>query len=316
MTDEVEREVPPPVSPATVPSIKVEINCETLEEFLEFFGPLMANAQPKVETVKVIVPNIVPEPKNDPEPQPEKEEAAENTQACRSCDVVLVVGENWYPSQAKISNYRCKTCQNQYYAERKKAKESGEASPKTNMGRPRTRKCNECGTNETPKWRIHKGKQVCDACKTRFREAGKSTEEGEQKQEETKPKQPRRRNLAWTTKPTGKGKGKKKASKPADPKPTQEQPKTRPVNDMFTAAYDAMATAIASTSMADTNSILETINVTEAEQEMATEIVMKLMRAAAGHAKNEFNIGTGENPTLLCFSAGATLPSLDILRAY
>jgi len=301
-----------------VPSIKVEINCETWEEFVEFFGPLMANAQPEVETVvKAIVPDAVPEPTDEPEPQPEKEEAAEKTHACRGCEAVLVVGENWYPSQAKISNYRCKSCQNQYNAERKKAKESGE-SPKTNKGRPRTRTCNECGTKDTPQWRMHKGERVCNACKMRFRRAEKSTEEGEQKQEETKQKPKSRRNLAWTTKPTGnkKGKGKKKASKPADPEPTQEQPKTRPVNDMFTAAYDAMATAIASTSMADTNSILETINVTEAEQEMATEIVMKLMRAAAGHAKNEFNIGTGDNPTLLCFSAGATLPSLDILRAY
>ena len=91
----------------------------------------------------------------------------------------------------------------------------------------------------------------------------------------------------------------KKEKKQSEPEPTKEQPKTRPVNDMFTLAYDAMATAIASNSMADTNSILETMSVTEAEQEMATEIVMKLMRALLRLPRTSSASGKGQpNPAL------------------
>ena len=230
-------------------------------------------------------------------------------------------------------------------AKAKKSNDDSNESPKepnsrNKGGRPKTKKCSECETMETSQWRKHNGKVVCNACKMRIkrnaspkkrdtsgwtpekraaaseRAKARHANGGFKPKDETKKpaKKPTRRKLAWTTPPTGKkGKGKTSTS---DLKPTQEQPKTRPVNDMFSDIYDAMATAIGETSMADINSILEAINATEAEKEMATEVATKLMRAAAAHAANEFHVGEGKNPTLLCLSEGAPLPTLDILRAY
>lgn len=305
-----------------MPTFKVEINCDSIEEFIEIFSPLVSNKQIVVEAV--VKPTTKPTETTQPvkektEPTPDSKEPEAKSATCKKCDVALVSGENWYASHAKSSNYTCSDCHKQYQNERnrkKRAEKRAGKAPKN--GRPRTRTCTSCNTMETPQWRQHKGKVVCNACKMRLRreeKKGKETpaEKPEEPEQPAKSKKPSRRGrkLAWTTPPKGK-KGKK--AKP-DPKP-QEQPKTRSVNDMFSAAYDALSNAISTKNTADTNSVLETMSVIEAEKEMATEIVIKLMRAAGGHSVNDFAFAEGKNPTLLCFSAGAELPALNILRAY
>lgn len=302
-----------------MPTFKVEINCESVEEFIEIFSPLVSNKQIVVEAVvqPTTKPTETTQPvKEETEPTPELKEPKAKSATCKKCDAALVSGENWYASHEKSSNYTCSDCHKQYQNERNKkkraTKRAGKA-PKT--GRPRTRTCTSCNTMETPQWRMHKGKQVCNACKMRaLREEKKGKETSAEKPEETKVKKtekPARRFRKVTVPKKGrKGKAKPKPTKP------KEQPKTRSVNAMFSAAYDALSSAISTNNTADTNSVLEAMSVIEKEKEMATEIVIKLMRAAGGHSVNDFAFAEGKNPTLLCFSAGAELPALNILRAY
>lgn len=294
-----------------MPTIKVQIECESVEEFIEIFGPLVSNTQTVVEATVIPASQPVTEPKPDSEPKPEPAKQEKKKASA------------WTPEKRKAQSERMKKirAERHWSTKTKKAQETKEETKEKSKEKPKESKKKTKGKKRkksTSGWTAEKRKAAGDRMRARMAKKKAEKEKAAQKEqkesEKTKPKGRKGRNLAWTERPTGK-KGKKE-KKQSEPEPTKEQPKTRPVNDMFTLAYDAMATAIASTSMADTNSILETMSVTEAEQEMATEIVMKLMRAAAGHAKNEFSIGEGDNPTLLCFSAGATLPSLDILRAY
>lgn len=292
-----------------MPTIKVQIECESIEEFIEIFGPLVSNTQTVVEATVIPASQPVTEPKPDSEPKPEP--AKQEKKA-----------SGWTPEKRKAQSERMKKirAERHWSTKTKKAQETKEETKEKSEEKPKDTKKTKGKKRKksTSGWTAEKRKAAGDRMRARMAKKKAEKEKAAQKEqkesEETKPKGRKGRKLSWTERPTGK-KGKKGKKQP-EPEPTKEQPKTRPVNDMFTQAYDAMATAIASKSMADTNSILETMSVTEAEQEMATEIVMKLMRAAAGHAKNEFSIGEGDNPTLLCFSAGATLPSLDILRAY
>jgi len=101
---------------------------------------------------------------------------------CRKCGVELTVGENWWPSYAKTSNYICIECaQNknrQYYQERKEElriasrqflAEHGDCNLNYYRAHPGKESCRECGAGLIVKenWRpscAKGGKRICITC--------------------------------------------------------------------------------------------------------------------------------------------------------
>jgi len=210
----------------------------------------------------------------------------------------------WTPERRKAASERMKAIRAEKpWSTKPKSKQTEEQKPEEAKPKAKPKKRSTAGW--TPEKRKAAGERM------RERIAAKKAAEAEAKKD----------SVPYAQKPrtikVPKGAKKPKGSGGGSPKlNTPKKPKGRPIGEMFSGIYDAMKSAIEANSTADTNALIESVEATESEREMATEVVQKLMRAAAANSNGDFVVGEGDNPTLLCLSQEAVLPSLDILRAY
>ena len=210
----------------------------------------------------------------------------------------------WTPERRKAASERMKAIRAEKpWSTKPKSKQTEEQKPEEAKPKAKPKKRSTAGW--TPEKRKAAGERM------RERIAAKKAAEAEAKKDSVPYAQkPRTIKVPkGAKKPKGAGGGSPKLNTP-------KKPKGRPIGEMFSGIYDAMKSAIEANSTADTNALIESVEATESEREMATEVVQKLMRAAAANSNGDFVVGEGDNPTLLCLSQEAVLPSLDILRAY
>jgi hypothetical protein len=289
----------PPISPATVPTIEVSMTFDSVAELLEFFG------ERKVENLVIKTTNDVEAPV-EPKQKPAKKQG---TNICRKCDEVLEVGTNWYPSYEKNRNRICTDCVRGYHKNRRK--EGISVSEKPN---PECRGCGDALTdaNWYPSYQTV-GNKICRTCNNAYNRRQRQV-----KKEDEAEKPKRGRNLAANAQRHRKAKEEPKAETQAQPE--TKEAKTRPVGDLFKGAYEYMSLLISDDDKAAESEILELIETSEPEMEMAREVVLKLMRAAVSHAPTDFQIAAGKkggrDESVLLRLSTASLPSLDFLRAY
>lgn len=272
---------------------------ESVAELLEFFG------ERKVENLVIKTTNDVEAPV-EPKQKPAKKQG---TNICRKCDEVLEVGTNWYPSYEKNRNRICTDCVRGYHKNRREEGISVSENPN-----PECRGCGDALTdaNWYPSYQTV-GNKICRTCNNAYNRRHRQV-----KKEDEAEKPKRGRNLAANAQRHRKAKEEPKAETQAQPE--TKEAKTRPVGDLFKGAYEYMSLLISDDDKAAESEILELIETSEAEMEMAREVVLKLMRAAVSHAPTDFQIAAGKkggrDESVLLRLSTASLPSLDFLRAY
>lgn len=294
-----------------MPTIEVSMTFDSVAELLEFFG------EKKVENLVIKTTNDVEAPV-EPKQKPAKKQG---TDICRKCDEVLEEGNNWYPSYKKNRNRICIGCVKGYHQSKRrgvpdkqkkgKVSDTSESSGKSN---PECRGCGDALTDENwyPSYR-RMGTKTCRSCNNAYNQRRRQAEK------EAKDEKPKRgRNLAANAQRHRKAKEEPKAETQAQPE--TKEAKTRPVGDLFKGAYEYMSLLINDDDKAAESEILELIETSEAEMEMAREVILKLMRAAVSHAPTDFQIAAGKkggrDESVLLRLSTASLPSLDFLRAY
>lgn len=272
---------------------------DSVAELLEFFG------ERKVENLVIKTTNDVEAPV-EPKQKPAKKQG---TNICRKCDEVLEVGTNWYPSYEKNRNRICTDCVRGYHKNRREKGISVSEKPN-----PECRGCGDALTdaNWYPSYQTV-GNKICRTCNNAYNRRQRQV-----KKEDEAEKPKRGRNLAANAQRHRKAKEEPKAETQAQPE--TKEAKTRPVGDLFKGAYEYMSLLISDDDKAAESEILELIETSEAEMEMAREVVLKLMRAAVSHAPTDFQIAAGKkggrDESVLLRLSTASLPSLDFLRAY
>ena len=240
---------------------------------------------------------------------PQKEEPVLNVPVSKAQEEkVKPKASGWTPEMRKAASERMKAIRRaRPWSTKPKSKQTEKQKPKE--AKPKAKAKATPKKRSTAGWTPEKRKAAGDRMRARIA-AKKAAEAKADEDSVPYAQKPREIKLPKGVKKTkGSGGGSPKVNTP-------KKPKGRPIGEMFSGIYDAMKSAIEANSTADTNALIESVEATESEREMATEVVQKLMRAAAANSNGDFVVGEGDNPTLLCLSQEAVLPSLDILRAY
>lgn len=178
--------------------------------------------------------------------------------------------------------------------------------------------CTKCDVELTDgNWYASMRARNWRVCKTCHKEQVQAARDKRKKREKQTAEKPKKRELAKNAKRHRKAKEETKAETQAVP---EKKVKTRPVGDLFKGAYDYMSALVNDDDKAAESEVLELIGATDAEMEMAREVVLKLMRAAVAHSPTDFQIAAGKksgrSENILLRLSAASLPSLDLLRAY
>ena len=167
-----------------MPTIKVQIECESIEEFIEIFGPLVSNTQTVVEATVIPASQPVTEPKPDSEPKPEP--AKQEKKA-----------SGWTPEKRKAQSERMKKirAERHWSTKTKKAQETKEETKEKSEEKPKDTKKKTKGKKRkksTSGWTAEKRKAAGDRMRTRMAKKKAEKEKAAQKEQEesekTKPK--------------------------------------------------------------------------------------------------------------------------------